>query len=163
MGTLFSHFCETTCLACQFVFHRWYLYLFVNRGLSNQIFLVYFRYRLCPHQTRNLNFILPIISINIKILSFTFMVFVCFFLVLECIPLFINLSLRKDTWLYDDFSNWVQIDVKRVVSFFLLFELSVRWLFSFVHCIVHLADNLRVKLLFLFSCFWPEYPLRHLG
>ena len=88
------------------------------------------------------------------------MVLVRLLLVVEGVPLFVDLALGEDTRLYVDLflSLRVQIDFDCVVPFsgivrlFLLVEIG---------CVVELVPDLRVQLNWGFDLLGPEYPLGH--
>lgn len=137
MRTLFAHFDQGASLRSQFVLHRGDLYLFVQGGLSDQVFLINFWYRLRPDQGLNLRLILPLGAINTELFSFLFMVEVGLLLVLKGLPFLVDFPLCEYTRLDVNLSDRWQVHIHSIVSFRLLILLELRLLLPRpVHCVV---------------------------
>ncbi len=163
MGAFLSHFYQAAGLRSQFVLHWRYLDLFIQRCLCDQVFLINLWNWLGSEQRLDLNFVSSISPINIEFLALFLMVKVSFLLVLKGLSLLVDFSLSKDAWLDVNLSDRVQVYINRVISL-LLFVLEISFLlFSFIHSVIQLSDDVGIQLFFDFGGLWSENPFCHSG
>ena len=162
MRTFFSHFSHITSWWCQFVFHRTDLNFLVKRSLSYKIFLINFADGLSSMESSYIWSASSFLSIDIEILSFYLMIFVCFLFTLKSNSFLIDLSLSENTGFYVDLFLWsrIEIDFDCIISFFWIFTslfISVQ-----IIRIIELVSYLRIELSWFFDLFGSEYPIWHL-
>jgi hypothetical protein len=136
MRPFLPHLDHTAGKGSQFIFHGRYLDSLIKWRLSNEILLVDFRNGLGSHHRIYLNLVFSLIPINIEILALFLMIVVGFFLLFECISLFVDLSLCKDTGLDVNLAHRLQVDIHSVISFSLIIVLGGLLFFRSVHSVV---------------------------